>query len=432
MGERGARGGVGRRVGCSEGNPKPGPPPLAWLTPGCHKVPIRHAQHPSPPALPGMGLGTYGPQVASGAPRNRRWPQERPGQGASRKQQKPQTPRPPPGSPRGRAPGSSRACRLRTCPRHSLTPALQCAGLGARPFGPWLSHLCKGLRMGGAPQKGEVSPGKGLSEAEARGDSPLTPGTQRAPLPPQGQNKRHQATWNSQHCWGPRRAGVTGSLQAHCERRQCEHPPTRGRGPRRSLGWRSPGIHESRARAQERVQEPWGCGHRGNAQPAAGPRGPWGHSQRRAGVCAWAWGGGPADTTPKAGKSPGYSLSHLPSGAQAWEGGAGADTLSPWGPGEDPLQLGKESQGTHSPSREVRHTPWDWSFEKALFTRYRVNKKNRTAPGPPPGWRATGDGGTSQAKFWGCRKTRHRRPSTKVILGAGGGADACPEEPSAH
>ena len=55
--------------------------------------------------------------------------------------------------------------------------------------------------------------------------------------------------------------------------------------------------------------------------------------------------------------------------------GQGQTHSHTWGPGEDPLQLGKESQGTHSPSREIRHTPWDWSLEKALSTRYRVNQK---------------------------------------------------------
>lgn len=33
--------------------------------------------------------------------------------------------------------------------------------------------------------------------------------------------------------------------------------------------------------------------------------------------CAWAWGGGPADTTPKAGKPPGYSPSPSPLWGQA-------------------------------------------------------------------------------------------------------------------
>lgn len=66
------------------------------------------------------------------------------------------------------------------------------------------------------------------------------------------------------------------------------------------------------------VQDPMGLGdaHRDGQEPPE--RTP----------CAWAWGGGPADTTPKAGKPLGYLPRHLPSGAQAWDGGARADTLS--------------------------------------------------------------------------------------------------------
>ena len=34
------------------------------------------------------------------------------------------------------------------------------------------------------------------------------------------------------------------------------------------------------------------------------------------------------------------------------------------GPAEDPLQLGKEPQEPHTPSRETRHMPWDWRLER--------------------------------------------------------------------
>lgn len=76
--------------------------------------------------------------------------------------------------------------------------------------------------------------------------------------------------------------------------------------------------------------------------------------------CMWAWGGGPADAAPMAGLlTPRIS----PRGTSLRWWGKGRRTVT-WGPGEDPLQLGKEPQGPHTPSREIRHTPWDWRLER--------------------------------------------------------------------
>lgn len=79
------------------------------------------------------------------------------------------------------------------------------------------------------------------------------------------------------------------------------------------------------------------------------------------------------------------------------------------GPGEDPLQLGKEPWGPHSPGREIRHVPWDWRLEKALSTGYRGNQK----PEQPQAHH--------QADEWQVTEEHHRQSS--------GGAERHTSEP---
>ena len=161
-----------------------------------------------------------------------------------------QTPRPPPGSPPRTWSGNSRACRLRTCPRHRLTPALQGAGPGACPFDPWLSHLRKGLRMGSCPSEGRGEPPwEGACEApqkQKREETPHLPlGCRQHPSLHKDRTRGTRQRETHGVPGGPRELGSQGPCRCPCERREREHLPTWGRGPQKSTGQQSPGIHES-------------------------------------------------------------------------------------------------------------------------------------------------------------------------------------------